>query len=33
MSAYSDAMNENIDEKIKVETLGRMVSDKCFRVG
>jgi len=28
MSAYSDAMNGNIDEKIEKETIRKMVSDK-----
>jgi hypothetical protein len=32
MSAYSDAMNTNLDEKIEKKIFGRMVSDQCLRV-
>jgi hypothetical protein len=33
MSAYSDAMNGNIDEKLEKETIRKMVSGECFSVG
>ena len=32
MSAYSDAMNRNLDDDIKRKTLGRIVSDKYLGV-
>jgi len=33
MSGYSDAMDRNLDDKIERKIFGRMVSDKCLRVG